>query len=88
LVKYFDKKIFYLLLQPMRIVPNPMISLAVVLFSVANCFADNEPPPPPPTGPTPIGLPIDSGILVLLVIGLAFAFFRFKISNTNKKTPM
>ena len=86
--KYFAKKIFYLLLQPMKIVPNTIINIAVVLFSVTNCFADNEPPPPPPTGPTPIGLPIDNGILVLLIIGLAFAFLRFKMSNTHKKTPM
>jgi len=73
----------------MRIVPNTIINLAVVLFSVANCFADNEPPaPPPPTGPTPIGLPIDNGILLLLVIGLVFAFLRFKMSTKDKKTPM
>lgn len=71
----------------MRIVPNTIINLAVVLFSVANCFADND-PPPPPTGPTPIGLPIDNGILLLLVIGVVFAFVRFKMSNTHKKTPM
>jgi hypothetical protein len=74
----------------MKIVPNTITNIAVVLFSVANCFADtSEPPaPPPPTGPTPIGLPIDNGILLLLAIGLLFAFFRFKMSKSHKKTPM
>lgn len=71
----------------MKIVPNTITNIAVVFFSVANCFAD-DPTPPPPTGPTPIGLPIDNGILLLLVIGLLFAFFRFKISKSHKKTPI
>jgi hypothetical protein len=72
----------------MRIAPNTITNIAVVLFSVANCFADSSEPPAPPPPTTPIGLPIDNGILLLLAIGLFFAFFRFKISKSHKKTPM
>lgn len=72
----------------MRIVPNTITNIAVVLFSVTNGFADSSEPPAPPPPTTPIGLPIDNGILLLLAIGLFFAFFRFKISKSHKKTPM
>lgn len=75
----------------MRIVPNKflitlmgcfigMVSLtAHASSSVAN------PNPPPPTPPPP-GLPIDGGVILLLVIGLVFAFYKFNYYQNIKKT--
>jgi len=44
-------------------------SILFVLISFV-CLAQSEPPPPTP--PPPPGLPIDGGLIVLLVLGLFF----------------
>lgn len=48
------------------------------------------PPEPQPytTTPPPPGLPIDTGIYVLIFMGLLFTFFKFKSHLQHKKTPM
>ncbi|WP_392388810.1 PID-CTERM protein-sorting domain-containing protein [Flavobacterium piscinae] len=43
-----------------------------------------NPNPPPPTPPPP-GLPIDGGIVLLLLIGLVFAFYKFNYKHHIKK---
>ncbi|OYX84151.1 MAG: hypothetical protein B7Y83_09130 [Flavobacteriales bacterium 32-34-25] len=39
---------------------------------------------PPPTPPPP-GLPIDGGVLVLLVLGLLFGFYKIYVFTEKKK---
>jgi len=83
LTKNFAKKIFYLLLHPMKIVPSRfIILLALLLPSVGSIAAPNEPPPPTP--PPPPGLPIDNGLIVLLMAGLIFGCYKL-YNNSLKK---
>ncbi|HLA55424.1 MAG TPA: hypothetical protein VK623_04960, partial [Flavobacterium sp.] len=75
LANNFDKKIFYLLLHPMKIVPTRILILLALIFPLADCIAapvNNPPPPlaPGPPPPPPPGLPVDSGIVLLLVVSI------------------
>ncbi|MCG1037396.1 PID-CTERM protein-sorting domain-containing protein [Polaribacter sargassicola] len=57
------KKIKYLLL------------VFFVCIGINNIYSQKTPPPPPQTGDTvtpPPGLPIDSGLAILLVCGIAY----------------
>ena len=59
------------------------MKLILILIGLLSCdlsfaltkqrFAAPDPPPPIPPPP---GLPIDSGVMVLLVISLLFAFYK------------
>jgi len=83
--KNFVKKNFYLLLHPMRIVPNKILcGLAVLFSSVA--FANPGPPPPPV--PVLPGLPIDDGICFLLAAAIAYGSYKMYQLKVNKKAPM
>lgn len=55
-----------------------------VLSSVQMFAADTTPPPPAP--PTPVGVPIDSGIVLLFFIALITGYFITQ-KTYNKKTP-
>lgn len=75
----------------MRIVPNKFLTALmgcfigmVSLTAHASTLVAN-PNPPPPTPPPP-GLPIDGGIVLLLLIGLVFAFYKFNYKYLIKKT--
>lgn len=95
LPKDFAKKIFYLLLRPMKFVPKTVLTITfVAAFTVAAALvagislaASNEPPPPPSPGPGPVppGLPIDGGVIVLMLFGLATAFYKIH-QLQHKKT--
>lgn len=72
----------------MKIVPNT-IYILILFLSASKCLAQGDQGgPPPPTGQTPPGFPIDNGLLVLMVIGILFSFYRFKTYIKNKKTPI
>jgi hypothetical protein len=43
-------------------------------------------PPPPPPAPPPVGVPIDSGVVVLFFIALITGYFITQ-KLYNKKTP-
>ncbi|HSD14105.1 MAG TPA: hypothetical protein VLB74_05620 [Flavobacterium sp.] len=58
-----------------------LIVIAVVLFNVPVVFSQSEPPPPPTPPP---GLPIDTGVAVLLAGALGLAFYYLKNSRTKK----
>ncbi|RZJ73788.1 hypothetical protein [Flavobacterium sp.] len=96
LPKYFAKKIFYLLLRPMKFVPKTILkvtsvavfTLAAVMVTGISLAAPNNPPPPSPgPGPVPPGLPIDNGILVLAVAASVLAFYKIQ-QIKNKKARM
>jgi hypothetical protein len=60
------------------------LTIAGVLFS-GNLFAGGPPPPPPP----PLGIPVDAGALIILVIGSAVGVVtlskRMKQNTVNNK---
>lgn len=76
----------------MRIVPNKFLTALMGCFigmvSVSSSYASavaNIQNPPPPTPPPP-GLPIDGGVVLLLLLGLVFAFYKFNYKQNIKKT--
>jgi hypothetical protein len=71
----------------MRFVPKSLIVLAFTLVSVT-IFAVENPGPPPPNPPPPPAAPIDGVLVVLMIIGLIYAFYKFNNSSINKKSPL
>jgi hypothetical protein len=68
----------------MKIVPNRIvIILAVVFLPVINVFADHD-PPPPSSPPPPPGLPLDGGLILLLLFALLLGFYKISRYNTKK----
>ncbi|WP_370637847.1 PID-CTERM protein-sorting domain-containing protein [Flavobacterium wongokense] len=60
----------------MKIVPNRIIIILAVFFlSVTNVFADPG-PPPPSTPPPPPGLPLDGGILLLVILSISYGLYK------------
>ena len=48
-----------------------------MFFNLINIVdGGNVPPPPPPPGPVPVGLPIDSGIVFLIVAALIYGVYK------------
>ncbi|NUY81416.1 hypothetical protein HUK80_10950 [Flavobacterium sp. MAH-1] len=94
LPKNFAKKIFYLLLRPMKFVPKTtlaiqskaLLSLALTMVSGISLAAPNEPPPPSP-GPVPPGTPIDNGVILLVICAVVFGFYKIH-QIKNKKAQM
>ena len=58
--------------------------LLVSALSSVQMFATDPPPPPP--APPPVGVPIDSGVVVLFFIALITGYFITQ-KIYNKKTP-
>jgi hypothetical protein len=58
--------------------------LIVSALSSVQMFAADPPPPPP--APPPVGLPIDSGVVVLFFIALITGYFITQ-KIYNKKAP-
>ncbi|WP_313806625.1 hypothetical protein [Flavobacterium sp.] len=58
------------------------IMFGAVLLNSVVMFSQEEPPTPPPPTPPP-GLPIDSGIALLVVGAIALAFY-YKSITTKK----
>jgi hypothetical protein len=71
----------------MKFVPKSLIVLAFTLVSVT-LFALENPGPPPPMPPPPPGSPIDGALVLLMVLGLIYAFCKYKKSSINKKSPL
>lgn len=69
----------------MKIVRLRLIFLLVLLLPVVDGIAA-PPSPPPPTPPPPPGLPIDSGLAVLMMAAVlygAFEMYRYNIKKTQ-----
>ncbi|MBY0487922.1 MAG: hypothetical protein K2P85_12160 [Flavobacteriaceae bacterium] len=64
----------------MKIVPNKKIVVFAGLLCSNFIFA--APTPPEPIPPTPPGLPLDSGLLVLIFVSIIYGFY--KIYNLKK----
>lgn len=54
---------------PMRIL------LVIAVFFLSN-FSFAAPDPPPPTTPPPPGLPIDGGIVAMIILAVAFGIYK------------
>lgn len=72
----------------MKIVPMRFLTLlAFIIFPVVACFAaPNDPPPPTP--PPPPGLPVDGGIVALLIASLGYGIYKVYKFNYHKKTQL
>ncbi|WP_229734094.1 hypothetical protein [Flavobacterium orientale] len=57
-------------------------------FVSLSVFAVDGSGPPPPSPPPPPGSPIDTYLLVLVVIAILFAFYKLNLSKINKKSPL
>lgn len=57
-----------------------LISFWVLTSSIAGSIDGPPPPGPPPPPPTPL----DSSLIFLLIIGLFFAFLKFRNLKTQK----
>lgn len=75
----------------MRIVPNKFLIVLLGYFIIgmvsSTSYASNiavDQNPPPPTPPPP-GLPIDGGLLILFVLALGLAIYKFTLQQ-HKKT--
>ncbi|MEZ4839290.1 hypothetical protein [Flavobacterium sp.] len=74
----------------MRIVPNKFLTtlmgcfIGMVSISSYASATTNIQNPPPPTPPPP-GLPIDGGVVLLLLIGLLLAFYKYNFNHNIKK---
>jgi hypothetical protein len=51
--------------------------LLILMFSTVQCFAAPT-DPPPPTPPPPPGVPIDSGVILLIVFAIVLAFYKIQ----------
>jgi len=87
LSKNFARKNFYLLLHPMKFVPNSILILLAILVPFAGINAAPGAPPPPSPDPPP-GAPIDSGLFMLLMIAIIYGIFKVYEFNNNKKTSL
>ncbi len=68
----------------MKIVPNRIIIILVLLlWSFASHAAPAE-PPQPSFPPPPPGLPLDGGVLLLMVVSLAFGLYKIYKLNIKK----
>lgn len=84
--KNFDGKIFYLLLRPMKIVPNIFLLVLLMVSASATAIPSNGPPPP---GIPPPGLPIDGDVVSMAVFAALFGLYKiYKSRLFNKKTPV
>ncbi|HEX8270923.1 MAG TPA: hypothetical protein VF581_13605 [Flavobacterium sp.] len=70
----------------MKIVPNFLLTLLIVMLATANCFAAPDPPPPQEIPPIPPGLPIDGNIGFLVVAAIIFGLFKLNQYRNKKAT--
>ncbi len=62
----------------MKIAPkNINLALISTLVSIASYSAPPGGGPPPPTPPPPPGLPIDGGIMILLIIAIVYGAYIY-----------
>ena len=69
----------------MNKIKNSVFTFTAVVLVQFVALAQGGPPPPPGDfggGDNPLDLPIDTYLWVLIVIGLGYAFYKFK--NRNK----
>ena len=72
-----------------RILKNIFSTLSLLLIPVLVTLADPPGPPGPGGNPisnggTPVGAPIDSGVLVLLALGVIYGAMKLYQNNTKK----
>ncbi|KQB43464.1 hypothetical protein RCH33_566 [Flavobacterium daejeonense] len=57
-------------------------------FGIDVLLADNPPSPSAPGIPPPVGLPIDNGVLFMLLGAVIFGFYKIYCSIDKKKRPV
>lgn len=81
----FFKSIDLLFLAHMKIIPKKIFLVVVFILTVSSVFAAD---PPDPTPPPPPGLPIDGGLLILLVAGVLLGSYTIYKNTRYKKTSV
>jgi hypothetical protein len=77
----------FFIFETMRNAPYKKLILVIVLLlnGVLTYAQEIFPPEPlPEDAPPPPGLPLESGLAILLFVGLAFAFYYYKNIDTKK----
>ena len=68
----------------MKIAPkNINLALISTLVSIASYSAPPGGGPPPPTPPPPPGLPIDGGVIFLLIAAIAYGTYIFNSKHKS-----
>jgi len=81
LIEFFCK-VFFINLHSQIDMKEKITTIATLLFSLISFIGVSQ-GPPPPQPPPPVGLPIDSGLVILLTIGLLYGAFRIlKLKRT------
>ncbi|NHN27363.1 hypothetical protein FIA58_016915 [Flavobacterium jejuense] len=60
---------------------NKRLILLLVLLSFQSVFSDSTPPPPPTPPP---GLPINNGVVFMIVVGLILGCYALRKINLKK----
>ncbi len=72
----------------MKIVPNKTILALVAMFL---CFlaqaSPSNPPPPPTPPPPPPGLPLDQGLVFLVLAAIIYGIYKIIQNQNSKKSP-
>lgn len=67
----------------MKFAPKDKLLVFFALVFSGSLFA--APNPPEPIPPVPPGLPIDSGLILCLLLSIGFAYYKL---HSNKKTSV
>ncbi|MBE0393646.1 PID-CTERM protein-sorting domain-containing protein [Flavobacterium sp. PL002] len=70
----------------MKIIPKKIFLAMVLVMTVTSVFAD--PPTPTPTLPPPPGLPVDGGLVLLLIAGVLLGSYTIYKKTRYKKTSV
>ncbi|RYY32652.1 MAG: hypothetical protein EOP46_18460 [Sphingobacteriaceae bacterium] len=62
--------------------------LAFIILPLAVTAAPGSPPPPTPPPPPPPGLPVDGGIVALLIVSLCYGLYKIYQWNSYKKAQL
>ena len=65
-------------------------NILITLFMLFTCAFGYAAPggPPPPLPPPPPGLPVDGGIIFLLLTSVTYGLYKLYQFNINKKNPV
>ncbi|MBA4135526.1 MAG: hypothetical protein C0525_12440 [Flavobacterium sp.] len=68
----------------MKILPNRIVIILTAVFLPAISVFAAPGPPPPSTPPPPPGLPLDGGLVLLLLGSLVLGFYKIHQYNIKK----
>lgn len=73
------------MIRPNKNIPTALFVLLISAVGVAQDVGGGSGPPPPQGGPTPPGLPIDNGLVILFVAAVVYGVYII-LKSSKKKT--